>query len=250
MKIKKKALSVLSCLALIASSLPSTAVFVSAAETTTTSPGDPQYVTIKEGEKTTYNVFANGTDIEVTFDASKGTNTVTWLDAEGAKNKIQSVPTNANVFAGCHGSATPVGTADKPVKITIDGAHLNTVYGGGLHESTVENVEITVKGEAQLNWVCGGGANGLIDDTEIETACKGKSYQEDANSSATVVKKAVVNIEAGNVAKGVYGGGESGSKTVNTTVNIKHKNSALFKSKNKLTIITITAINNCFFIFV
>ncbi len=219
MKMKRKALSVLSCLALIASSLPSTAVFVSAAETTTTSPGDPQYVTIKEGEKTTYNVFANGTDIEVAFDATKGTNTVTWLDAEGAKNKIQSVPTNANVFAGCHGSATPVGTADKPVKITIDGAHLNTVCGGGLHESIVENVEITVKGEAQLNWVCGGGANCLIKDNE--NACQDKGWKNDAANSATLVKKAVVNIEAGTVANAVYGGGEGYSKTENTTVNIK-----------------------------
>ncbi len=212
---KRKALSVISCLALLLSSLPSTAVFVSAAETTTTSPGDPQYVTINGTDKTKHAVFANGTDIEVTYDAEKGTNTVTWTDAEQAKNKIQSVPTDADVFAGCHGNATSVGT-DNPVKITINGAHLNTVYGGGLHESTVGNVEITVKGKAELNWVCGGGANALIHDD-----CSSGAWESDANTSKTVVNNAVINIEDGAVADAVYGGGQGNSKTDKTTINIK-----------------------------
>ena len=220
MKIKRKALSLLSCLALIASSLPSTAVFVSAEASTLTKPGVPKQVTINGTPNNITAVFANGTDIEVTYDSESDSNIVSWIDAEGAKNTIQSVPTTAEVFAGCHGNSTPVGSDDDPVEIVINGAKLNTVYGGGLHESTVNNVKITVKGNSTLNWVCGGGANCLVHCPE--DACSSKGWQS-ANSanSATLVKKAEVNVEAGAVANAVYGGGEGYSKTNSTTVNIK-----------------------------
>lgn len=225
MKIKRKALSVLSCLALIASSLPSTAVFVSADESNLTKATDePIYVTIsgKDG-KTEKAVFANGNDITVELSTDGKTNVVKYVDSEGTNAKLTNVPFDADVFAGCHGDATSVGTAEKPVKITIDGAHLKTVYGGGLHESTVENVEITVKGEAELQWVCGGGANALIHD-DCEEGAAGKAWVngiDDVKNSPTQVKNATINFEAGNVTEAVYGGGQGLSNTANTTVNIK-----------------------------
>ena len=219
MKIKRKALSLLSCLALLVSSIPSTAVFVSAQGDTLTSPGDPKLVTINGTPNNVTAVFANGTDIEVTYDDASGFNIVSWTDAEGARKTLPSVPTTADVFAGCHGSSTPVGTDDDPVEIVINGAKLNTVYGGGLHESTVKNVKITVKGDSTLKWVCGGGANCLVHCQE--DACNDKGWKNDAANSKTLVEKAEVNIEGGSVAQDVYGGGEGYSKTVNTTVNIK-----------------------------
>ena len=219
MKIKRIALSLISCLALIASSIPSTAVFVSAEANTLTTPGVPKQVTIKGSPSDITAVFANGTDIEVTYDDESDSNIVSWTDAEGAKNTIQSVPTYADVFAGCHGSNTPVGTDDDPVEIVINGAKLNTVYGGGLHESTVNNVKITVKGDSDLKWVCGGGANCLVHCDQ--GACAEKGWKDNGADSATLVKKAEVNIEAGTVANDVYGGGEGYSKTDSTTVNIK-----------------------------
>ncbi len=219
MKIKRMAISLLSCLALIASSIPSTAVFVSAEANTLTTPGVPKQVTIKGSPSDITAVFANGTDIEVTYDDESDSNIVSWTDAEGAKNTIQSVPTNAEVFAGCHGSSEAVGSDADPVEIVINGAHLNTVYGGGLHESTVNNVKITVKGDSDLKWVCGGGANCLVHCDQ--GACAEKGWKDNGADSATLVKKAEVNIEAGTVANDVYGGGEGYSKTDSTTVNIK-----------------------------
>ena len=223
MKIKRKALSVLSCLALIASSLPSTAVFVSADESTLTTKGNPQYVTIEGSDKTIHALFANGTDITVTYNEKNQSNTVTYTkvkeDGSTVEVEIEGVATDANVFAGCHGDKTEVGTDEDPVEITIDGAHLNTVYGGGLHESTVNNVKITVKGDSKLNWVCGGGANCLVHCKQ--EVCNDKGWKNDAANSATLVKKAEVTIENGTVANDVYGGGEGYSKTESTTVNIK-----------------------------
>ena len=216
MKIKRKALSLLSCLALLVSSIPSTAVFVSADEATLTSPGAPQLVTIAGSDK----VFANGTDIEVTYDDESSSNIVSWTDAEGAVQTLKSVPKTADVFAGCHGNNTPVGSDEDPVEIVINGAKLNTVYGGGLHESTVNNVKITVKGDSDLKWVCGGGANCLVRCNQ--EACNDKGWNENAAAnSATLVKKAEINIEGGSVAEDVYGGGEGYSKSDSTTVNIK-----------------------------
>ncbi len=219
MKIKRIALNLISCFALLVSSIPSTAVFVSAEEVTTV-PGVPKYVTIsgtdgKGAGKTKSAVFANGTDIEVTYDAGTDTNTVTY-----AGGSIPGVAKDADVFAGCHGSATPVGTEEDPVEIVINGAKLNTVYGGGLHESTVDNVKITVKGNAELKWVCGGGANCLIKDS---VCSEGADYWQSGNSesSKTVVKNAEINIEDGTFANCVYGGGEGFSKTENTAINIK-----------------------------
>lgn len=228
MKIKRKALSVLSCLALIASSLPSTTVLVSGAVNTLTEPGNPQYVTINgtgadQGKKLEA-LFANGTDITVTYNEKTQSNTVTYTKQKGDGNtveaEIEGVATNACIFAGCHGSSEAVGNDDDPVEITIDGAHLNTVFGGGLHESTVNNVKITVKGEANLNWVCGGGANCFIRCNEAECADKGWQSGK-SDSSATLVKKAEINVETGAIANAVYGGGEGFSKTEKTTVNIK-----------------------------
>lgn len=225
MKIKRKALSVLSCLALIASSLPSTTVLVSGAENKLTEPGNPQYVTINgtgtDQGKTKEALFANGTDITVTYNAKTQSNTVTYTkkkeDGSTVEAEIEGVATTADIFAGCHGSSTAVGNDGDPVEITIDGAHLNTVYGGGLHESTVNNVIITVKGDAQLQWVCGGGANALIHDTD----CQSGAWESDAANSKTVVNKAEINIEKGTVSQAVYGGGQGNSKTVKTTINIK-----------------------------
>ena len=218
MKIKRIALNLISCFALLVSSIPSTAVFVSAEEVTTV-PGVPKYVTIngtdgKGAGKTKHAVFANGTDIEVTFDESSGRNIVTY---EGGS--IPDVETDADVFAGCHNNDQAVGSDEDPVEIVINGAHLNTVYGGGLHKSTVDNVKITVKG-AQVNWVCGGGANCLIKDS---VCSDGTDYWQSGNSesSKTLVKNAEINIENGTVANCVYGGGEGFSKTDNTAINIK-----------------------------
>lgn len=225
---KRKALSVLSCLALIASSLPSTAVFVSAAEKTVTEPGTPQYVTIVGTDgagvpKTKHAVFANGTDIEVTYDDKTQTNTVTYTktkpDGKTVEGELPSIPTDADVFAGCHGSSQAVGSDEDPVEIVINGAKLNTVYGGGLHESTVNNVKITVKGKAELNWVCGGGANCLIKDECAQGSVSWQSGQSE--NSKTFVKNAEITIEDAKLANCVYGGGEGFSKTENTTVNIK-----------------------------
>ena len=211
MKIKKVVLSILSCFALLASSLPSTAVLVSANETNKTTQGEPQQKVIND----VMYVFANGTPITVTYDEDSGTNTVTWTEGS-----IEQIPTNAIIFGGCHGSDATVNT-----DVTIDGAKVGSVYGGGLHKSHVENAKVTVKNGAELIWVIGGGANALVHDGECSEGSDNEAWipADQAANSSTIVDTATVKVEGSDVkvTGAVFGGGQGNSKTGTTTVEIE-----------------------------
>lgn len=211
MKIKRMAFSVLSCFALVASSLPSTAVFVSADDN---GASTPQFVTIeaKNGGNSHQAVFANGTPITVTYDTSSQTNTVTYQGGT-----ISNVPTSADIFAGSHNSDRDI----EEVSITIDGARLKTVYGGGLHKSHVKNVNITVQNSAEVKWVCGGGANALIHDTTCNETQDAWHSSNLGEKSSTQVDNAVITVENSTVSQAVFGGGQGYSYTKKSEINIK-----------------------------
>lgn len=213
MKIKRKALSLLSCLALLVSSIPSTAVFVSA-------DGTADSLTYKEkndfGQDSTTApiLFANGNSITVTTNPDNPSeNLVTCEDGS-----TKTIPNNASIFAGSHNDDTARG----PVTITIDGATINNVvWGGGMHKSHVTDSTIIVKKGSTVKTVQGGGAasNSAIKGNCAD-GCTGALTNEGQNSKC-IVDKATITIEEGANVTDVFGGGEGYSATVETTVNIK-----------------------------
>ncbi len=213
MKIKRIALSLISCFALLVSSIPSTAVFVSAID------GKAQQLTLMTSEdfqeSTTGNIlFANGISITVKPDPDNPNQNIVTCDDDGS---TMSVSTGIHIFAGSHNTDAEKG----PVKITVDGAKIGSVWGGGMHKSHVSNVEIVVKSGSNVKVVQGGGSASNSAITKCTEDCSDAFYKGDANSSPCVVDNATITVEDGATVSSVFGGGEGISNTKNTTVNIK-----------------------------
>ena len=214
MKIKRKALSILSCFALLVSSIPSTAIFVSAeAYIPATEP-----VFEKVGTSETPCVFANGTPITV---KTEGDKVVVEYSFEGQTKKLdtqEDIPANVTIFGGSHNKEGTLQSSE----VIIDGVKVHGVFGGGLHKSHVETATVTVKGTADINFVQGGGASsfkGLEDDCEW--------YSGNTENAITRVDEATVKIEGDGCDIGtVFGGGEGISSTGNTEIKINGGNIA------------------------
>ena len=211
MKIKRKALSILSCFTLLVSSIPSTTVFVSA-EDYTSATTEPVFE--KVGSSHSPCVFANGTPITVKTEDGK---VVVEYSFGGQTKKLdtkgEDIPENVTIFGGNHNQEGTLQSSE----VIIDGVKVHGVFGGGLHKSHVETATVTVKGNADLDFVQGGGASsykGLVDDCQW--------YSGDKDNATTKVDDATVKIEGDGCDIGtVFGGGEGISYTGTTSVTIE-----------------------------
>ena len=213
MKIKRIALSLISCFALLLSSIPSTAVFVSAID------GKAQELTLMTSEdfqeSTTGDIlFANGISITVKADPDNPNQNIVTCDED---QSTMTVSTSIHIFAGSHNTDALKG----PVKITVDGAKIGSVWGGGMHKSHVGNVEIVVKRGSTIGYIQGGGSASNSAITRCTEDCNDAFYKGSADSSPCVVDNATITVEDGATVNDIYGGGEGISNTKNTTVNIK-----------------------------
>ncbi len=213
MKIKRKALSILSCFALLVSSIPSTTVFVSAEDYT--SATEPVFEEV--GSSKSPCVFANGTPITVKTEDGK---VVVEYSFGGQTKKLgedgNDIPENVTIFGGSHKTEGTLQSSE----VIIDGVKVHGVFGGGLHKSHVETATVTVKGNADLDFVQGGGASsykGLVDQCQW--------YSGDTANATTKVDNATVKIE-GNECNidTVFGGGEGISYTGTTNVTVEGGN--------------------------
>ena len=213
MKIKRKALSILSCFALLVSSIPSTTVFVSAEDYT--SATEPVFE--KVGSSKSPCVFANGTPITVKSEDGK---VVVEYSFGGQTKKLgedgNDIPENVTIFGGSHKTEGTLQSSE----VIIDGVKVHGVFGGGLHKSHVETATVTVKGNADLDFVQGGGASsykGLVDQCQW--------YSGDTANATTKVDNATVKIEGNECnINTVFGGGEGISYTGTTNVTVEGGN--------------------------
>lgn len=144
---------------------------------------------VKDGKT---NFFANGTPItiEARTDGVAGAKII-WNGGE------QLVDAKTYVFGGSHDSDAIIDETN----ITINGGTLKSVFGGGLHKSTVKKSNITVNGGV-IEGVNGGGAS-----SASWTECHKPWYAIDDVNATTRVDETNVIINNGKITV-AYGGGE------------------------------------------
>ena len=208
MKIKRIVFSVLSCIALLASSIPTVVFAATQSESLT--------IAVFGGNT---QLFANGIPITVTYDSDQNVNVVTCEDGSSV-----TIPAGSNVFGGSHNSSVTLDSTN----VTVDGGKLRNVFGGGLHKSHVVNANVTIKNNSSLMGVHGGGASSFAHDGEAGCEYSSPWYSGDAKQSPCIVDNAVVIIESidtSSYAYGlIYGGGEGISYTGKATLTIKDGN--------------------------
>lgn len=128
--------------------------------------------------------FANGTPI--TIEASGDDTLVTW---DGGSQVISS---KTNVFGGAHDDDTEMTT-----NVTMNGGHVNSIYGGGLHKSHVTKAMVKINAGTENFQVIGGGASSLTDLCGCEY--QKPWYAGDANESPCRVDETEVIVEERNI---------------------------------------------------
>lgn len=181
-------------------------------------------------------LFANGTPI--TISEINGITTATW---DGGS---QEIPNTASIFGGgqagtnfdtssitinsgdirtVYGGGASVDENNPAIvsyaNIAMNGGNItNSIYGGGLLYSTVENTNITVNDGTAAFTTGGGQASAVIDGVPYSTGT------EDApQDSKTIVRDSTTTINDGNI-DAVYGGGQGYSNTENTNIIVNDGN--------------------------
>ena len=198
---KRRIFSLLTCLALVLSLLP-TAAF--AAESTLTY------------DDTAKAIYANGTAITIVAGTTEGCSTV-QVNGQAVANLEDANLSAYTIYGGSNNATLTVETTS----VTIDGGTVGAVYGGGYSDGTdatvAGNTSVTIKSGTVNGGVYGGGYSDGTDATvagntsvtiksgTVNGGVYGGGYTK--NNTATIDGSTSVTIEGGTINGNVYGGG-------------------------------------------